>query len=114
MKKRGLVVFSALSSLLLCSCEAKDSTKFAYASKSDEAWAECMFELDKIEAIRGRNLDDLNRGISVARNQFLVDCMSAKAAVISPDQFSDLGNYSGPSQSAQRNAADINLTNGRR
>lgn len=34
-------------------------------SFSDLGWSKCIFELDKIEAIRGRNLDDLDAGTQV-------------------------------------------------
>lgn len=57
------------------------------------AWRKCQFELDKVEAVRGRNLDDLNRGMAVARNQFLMDCMGATADEMTKEQFDEMAAY---------------------
>jgi len=76
-----------------------------------KAWAECLFELDKVEAVRGRNLDDLNLGLSVARNQFMVDCLAATDAVISPELIEELGKYAA---NKRRLPSDLNLNSGTR
>ena len=62
-------------------------------SVSDLAWAKCIFELDKVEALRGRNLDNLDSGHTSARNQFLMDCMSANDAAIDFKHLDEMSRY---------------------
>lgn len=62
-------------------------------SFSDLGWAKCIFELDKIEALRSRNLDDLDVGQTSARNQFLMDCMSANDAAIDFKHLDEMSRY---------------------
>ena len=75
-----------------------------------KAWAQCLFELDKVEAIRGRNLDDLNLGGSVARNQFMMDCLSAKQ-VLHPELVVEMSRYAGKKGRSPR---EMNLNSGTR
>ena len=76
------------------------------------AWRQCVFELDKIEAIRGRNLDDLNKGLSVARNQFLMDCLASKTNELLHEQVMNMTKYASPAQSRSRSPDDISLNAG--
>ncbi len=77
-----LLAFTALSGCSLMPAQDEGIAKLKdLKAEARKAWAQCLFELDKVEAIRGRNLDDLNLGGSVARNQFMVDCLSADEAL---------------------------------
>ena len=67
----------ALTALSGCSYLAAED-EGAVKAEARKVWTQCLFELDKVEAIRGRNLDDLNRGGAVARNQFLMDCLATR------------------------------------
>lgn len=83
------VLFILTSAIALNACTETTSV----SDKTQKFWDECNFELSKIEIVRGRNLDDLNKGIVVARNQFLVDCMAAKTPEIPPYIQEDLVRY---------------------
>lgn len=101
---------------VLSGCDSKQAqTEEAIIPEGEKearkAWADCLFELDKIEAIRGRNLDDLNARGSVARNQFMVDCMAATEAVISPELIEEMSRYASSKASSPR---DMNLNSGTR
>lgn len=76
------------------------------------AWAKCIFELDKIEATRGRNLDDLDKGGSVARNQFMMDCLNVEFGSVTMDQLDEMERYK--SGRAKRSPSDMSLNNGKR
>ena len=105
MKWRWLVIWPLAA---LSACDHTNSR----AEDEKKAWAYCLFELDKIEAIRGRNLDDLDKGNAVARNQFMMDCLWTKNAAPSLEHISDMGDYKGGAQS--RSSHDISLNNGKR
>lgn len=75
--KRGDVEPSPTSTAEIATTEAGGPLNMSFEKK---AWAECVFELDKIEIIHGRNLDDLDDGNTSARNQFMVDCLAARDA----------------------------------
>lgn len=104
----ALVVLSGCSKFAQKSDDATRSDEKAQARK---AWANCLFELDKVEAIRGRNLDDLNLGGSVARNQFLVDCMATTEGNLTPELISEMGNYAAKKD---RRAIEMSLNTGTR
>lgn len=106
----------SLLALITSACQAEtDSAAEAQLTKEKsarEAWAKCLFELDKIEAIRGRNLDDLNKGIAVARNQFMVDCLNVEKAGPTLEQLSEMSQYA--AESEKRASSDMSLNNGKR
>ena len=77
-----------------------------------KAWAKCIFELDKVEAVRGRNLDDLDKGFSVARNQFMGDCLWAQHEEFTTEQMKEMSDYAATKQNRTPN--DISLNNGKR
>ena len=84
---RGFFIITSAFVLNACtetSPEPEDTQRF---------WDQCNFELSKVEIARGRNLDDLNKGIAVARNQFLVDCMASKTPKFLPHMMEDLSRY---------------------
>lgn len=83
-----------------------------HETKSDLAWSKCIFELDKIEAIRGRNLDDLDKGLTSARNQFMMDCVTAEDAVVTFPQLDEMNRYL--TKRDQRKSADMTLNSGDR
>lgn len=72
-------------------------------SAPQKAWWECKLDLGKIEALRGRNLDDLNQGGAVARNQFLMDCMTAKDEPISLAMLDEMTKYA----AIKRKSSDV-------
>ncbi len=75
-------------------------------SASDETqrfWDQCNFELSKVEIVRGRNLDDLNKG-TIARNQFLVDCMASKTPKLPSYIIEDLTRYA---KDKSRQSSDV-------
>lgn len=76
------------------------------------AWWKCIFELDKIEAIRGRNLDDLDKGLTSARNQFMMDCMTANNAAIKFEHLSEMSTYLAAKE--KRKPSDMTLNSGDR
>jgi hypothetical protein len=78
--------------LALASC-APDPDRPLHEDARDLAWSKCIFELDKIEALRGRNLDDLDNGHTSARNQFLMDCMSGNDAAIDFKHLDEMSRY---------------------
>lgn len=80
-------------------------------SHARKAWAKCLFELDKVEALRGRNLDDLNSSGAVARNQFMMDCFSATDATLTPELLEEMGRYAANNE---RSPSDTNLNSGTR
>lgn len=77
-----------------------------------QAWTKCIFELDKVEAIRGRNLDDLDKGGTVARNQFMMDCLAVENAGPTMEQLVELNRYMTEKQ--KREPSDMSLNNGKR
>jgi hypothetical protein len=83
------VLFILTSAIALNACTETTSA----SDKTQRFWDECNFELSKVEIVRGRNLDDLNKGIAVARNQFLVDCMASKTPKFLPHMMEDLSRY---------------------
>lgn len=101
-----LVVATALAG---CKPQAAASGNGLLPSKV--AWRKCLFELDKVEAIRGRNLNDLNRGSAVARNQFLMDCMGAMADELTWEQIDEMSEYA--FRSKKSDPALLNLNNGK-
>lgn len=78
----------------------------------DRAWANCIFELDKVEAVRGRNLDDLDKGLTVARNQFMMDCLWTQHVELTKTQLDDMGNYAASKK--DRAPTDVSLNSGKR
>lgn len=111
------IVAIFLGSILLSACNAKAENTTESKTKEnghvDElAWSKCLFELDKIEAIRGRNLDDLDKGDSIARNQFMMDCLATLREFPTFEQLEDMGRYKASKMT--RNANDISLNNGKR
>jgi hypothetical protein len=111
---RFVIVCGAALGLAACQMgeDVSSDTKIVDDANTSKAWSECLFELDKVESIRGRNLDDLNKGQFIARNQFLVDCMSAKTPKFLPEHIRNMSTYAGGQPS--RSPTDINLNNGRR
>ena len=113
MSKVALLLLG-LTALSACSSGTDDrGVEKLEALKADarKAWANCLFELDKIEAIRGRNLDDLNVRGSIARNQFMVDCMATTDAIVSPELLAEMSRYAA---NTTRKPNDLNLTSGTR
>jgi hypothetical protein len=84
----ALAIF--IASLSACS---PDPDRPLHENPKDLAWSKCIFELDKIEALRGRNLDDLDVGLTSARNQFLMDCMSAHDTAIDFKHLDEMSAY---------------------
>ena len=76
------------------------------------AWSKCIFELDKVEAIRGRNLDDLDKGRTVARNQFILDCLTAHDSAVTWQQTDEMFLYA--RDKANRKPSDVTLNSGNR
>ena len=105
MDCRWIVILTAL---LAGACESGHSAKLG----AKAAWASCLFELDKVEAIRGRNLDDLNKGGTNARNQFMMDCMWTHGQAPQLDQLRDMSEYL--ARTKDRLPGDLNLNNGKR
>ena len=83
------VLFILTSAIALNACTKTPSA----SDDTAKFWHECNFELSKVEAVRGRNLDDLNKGIAIARNQFLVDCMISKTPKLLPYMMEDMSSY---------------------
>ena len=110
----GATVTLFLAMLMVVSgCSDKSSPEQALdQSGSDLAWSKCIFELDKIEALRGRNLDDLDIGLSSARNQFMLDCMTAHDAPITVSQTLEMAKYAVDKE--KRNAKNMTLNSGNR
>jgi hypothetical protein len=102
-----LAIIGAALALTGCAKPEKDDK-----AEGQLAWRQCMFELDKIEAIRGRNLDDLNRGMGVARNQFLMDCMASRTSILLPEHLDDMMRYAAPARAKLSPPAELNLNNG--
>lgn len=75
--------------VVLASCSASDDKM----KHTDRSWSKCIFELDKVEAIRGRNLDDLDNGYTSARNQFMMDCMASFGDAPTGKYFDELSKY---------------------
>lgn len=82
------VFFILTSAIALNACTETSSV----SDETKRFWYECNFELSKVEIVRGRNLDDLNNG-TIARNQFLVDCMASKTDQLPPYIIEDLTRY---------------------
>jgi len=97
-----------VSAFTLSACQASDNHEAA----AKQAWSKCLFELDKIEAVRGRNLDDLDKGGSVARNQFMMDCLAVEGAGPTLDQISEMSSYAVAKKN--RSPSDMSLNNGKR
>lgn len=95
---RGFFIIT--SAIALNACTETTSAP----DKTQRFWDECNFELSKVEIIRGRNLDDLNKGIAVARNQFLVDCMASKTDQLPPYIIEDLTRYA---KDKSRQSSDV-------
>jgi len=91
---------------------ANDPDRPLHTTRSDLAWSKCIFELDKIEAIRGRNLDDLDKGLTSARNQFMMDCVTAQDAAVTFAQIDEMNRYL--AQRDERKPADMTLNSGDR
>ncbi|WP_298287132.1 hypothetical protein [Novosphingobium sp.] len=83
-----------------------------HSRNSDLAWSKCIFELVKIEATRGRNLDDLDKGHTSARNQFMMDCVTAQDAAVTSPQLDEMGRYL--TQRDKRKPSDMTLNSGDR
>jgi hypothetical protein len=77
-------------------------------SFSDLSWSKCIFELDKIEALRGRNLDDLDAGYTSARNQFLTDCMAANDAAREFKHLDEMSRYLAGREKRKPNEMTLN------
>ena len=105
MLRTTLTLAALLVALAGCHGKANNTaTEEALGMSSPrKAWWQCKFELGKLEALHGRNLDDFNRGIAVAENQFLMDCMTSKDQPISPEMTDEMGKYA----SAKRNPTDV-------
>lgn len=99
---------SLLSVFAISACHAPNNDEAA----AKRAWTKCLFELDKIEAARGRNLDDLDKGGSVARNQFMMDCLAVEDAGPTLDQISEMSSYAVAKKG--RVLSDMSLNNGKR
>jgi hypothetical protein len=99
-------LFIILAVVFLAGCSESQGTPKDPSSK--QAWNDCKFELAKIEAIRGRNLDDLNRGIAVARNQFLNDCMATKNQSIPAGGVEDAAAYAAAANVRKPNEIRLN------
>lgn len=103
---RKSVIFAALL-LVVSGCHGKQKTTASEEplgmSLPKQAWWECKFELGKLEALRGRNLDDLNQRGAVAASQFLMDCMTSKNQPILPEMLDEMGKY----KSAKRIPTDV-------
>ncbi len=97
-----------LAAMAASACNSPDSEE----ATARKAWAKCQFELDKIEAIRGRNLDDLDKGLSVARNQFMMDCLNVEFGSVTIDQVTEMSKYANDRKS--RAPDDMSLNNGKR
>ena len=80
--------FIVTSAIALNACTETTSV----SDETQRFWYECNFELSKVEIVRGRNLDDLNKG-TIARNQFLVDCMASKTTKLPMYVIEDLTRY---------------------
>jgi hypothetical protein len=80
--------FIVTSAIALNACTETTSV----SDETQRFWYECNFELSKVEIVRGRNLDDLNNG-TIARNQFLVDCMASKTPKLPLYIIEDLTRY---------------------
>lgn len=107
-----LLALTALSGCSLKPAQDEGTAKLEdLKAEARKAWAQCLFELDKVEAIRGRNLDDLNLGGSVARNQFMIDCMATTDAVISPELLLEMSRYAA---NKERSPSNMNLNSGTR
>lgn len=102
------LVASGLAILSGCSESTGTSKDSLGLPRSKQAYYECKFDLAKIEAIRGRNLDDLNRGVAIARNQFLADCMAAKNQFIPDGGLEDQMAYTGKTQGRKPNEIRLN------
>jgi len=100
------VLFILISAIALNACTETTSV----SDKTQKFWHECNFELSKVEIVRGRNLDDLNKGIAVARNQFLVDCMASKTTQLPSYIHEDLVRYA-EDKSRQPSDVTANLVN---
>jgi hypothetical protein len=117
-------IASLITALMLVSCSPAseadapapeptiDANSPLHKTASDLAWSKCIFELDKIEAIRGRNLDDFDRGITSARNQFMMDCITAQDAAVTFPQLDEMNRYL--RQRDRRKPSDIMLNSGDR
>ena len=107
------VVVLFIAAIALSGCKPEPPAPGNTPLPSKVAWRNCLFELDKVEAIRGRNLNDLNRGSAVARNQFLMDCMGATADEITKDQLDEMAAYARQSDASKNtDPTSINLNNG--
>lgn len=102
------VLVASFFTLALLGCQNENREN----AKANAAWAKCTFELDKIEALRGRNLDDLDKGGSVARNQFLMNCLAVEGAGPTVDQISEMSTYA--ANKAKRSTNDVSLNSGER
>lgn len=105
------VFFILTSAIALNACTETTSV----SDETQRFWDECNFELSKVEIVRGRNLDDLNNG-TIARNQFLVDCMASKTDQLPPYIIEDLTRYAKdksrqPSDVTANRAPTDNTTN---
>lgn len=110
---RLVCILAALAVLSGCSrpTPADDAKTSDVKAQARTAWTRCLFELDKVEVIRGRNLDDLNLRGSVARNQFMMDCMSAAEATVTPELLLEMTSYAAKKE---RGPSDMNLNSGMR
>lgn len=93
------VLFILTSAIALNACTETPSA----SEDTQRFWDECNFELSKVEIVRGRNLDDLNNG-TIARNQFLVDCMASKTPQLPSYVIEDLTRYA---KDKSRQSSDV-------
>ena len=94
---RGFFIITFAIALNACA-----ETKYT-SDETQTFWDQCNFELSKVEIVRGRNLDDLNKG-TIARNQFLVDCMASKTPELPSYIVEDLVRYA---KDKSRQPADV-------
>lgn len=104
MKRNWIIL---LAGIAVSACQWPNQDKAAR-----QAWAKCIFELDKVEAIRGRNLDDLDKGGSIARNQFMMDCLAVERTGPTMEQLDEMSRYMTEKQ--KREPSDMSLNNGKR
>ena len=110
---KGIQILAAFAVLSGCSnvTKANEENTADVDTQAREAWSRCVVELDKVEAVRGRNLDDLNARGSVARNQFMMDCITAEGATLTPELLEEMGRYAAQ---AGRAPTDMSLNSGTR
>ena len=110
---KSIQILAAFAALSGCSnvSNSKEAETVDVDAQAREAWWRCVFELDKVEAIRGKNLDDLNTRGSVARNQFMMDCVTAEGATLTPELLQEMNEYAAQ---AGRAPTDISLNSGTR